>query len=375
MLNINKYKNMRNKIILIGIVCIIVVGIIVSISQNKENDGVLRLGVLLPLSGNTAFIGEDMKAGIELAFENKDDTVIEYEDSMESVQGMVSAYQHIVATFNPDVIIAGGTGVDAIIKLAENDKIPLVLSVSSSSGLPAQGEYIFRYFTNADSDAPKMADFGTKELGYKKFAVIYIQDQFGIDYKNIFTDTVEKNGGAIVAEESYTYADFDFRTQLSKIKEKDFDTFYLVGLDYQLIPLLQQIKALGFKQQILSVGTIGDKNGIAKAGTSIEGVYANYFCTDGTPKEYADRFQNRYNRAPGFFSEIGYDMSGIIKEASKKGDNNEALRAGLSKIKEYQGNQGVITADATGEMVIPLCVKQIRDGKIYNLETKQYSNY
>ena len=46
----------------------------------------------------------------------------------------------------------------AVIPLAEKDKTPLLLSVSSASGLPAMGEYIFRYFTNADLDAPVMVE-------------------------------------------------------------------------------------------------------------------------------------------------------------------------------------------------------------------------
>jgi branched-chain amino acid transport system substrate-binding protein len=83
--------------------------------------------------------------------------------------------------------------------LAEKDKTPLMLTAASASGLPALGEYIFRYFTNADLDAPVIANYAITKLGLKKIAVLYLQDQFGIDYKNEFSKEIVKNGGQIGA--------------------------------------------------------------------------------------------------------------------------------------------------------------------------------
>jgi hypothetical protein len=47
----------------------------------------------------------------------------------------------------------------------------------------------------------------------------------------------------------------------------------------------------------------------------------------------------------------------------------------LQQIKNFAANTGAVSADKNGEIIIPMCAKQIRDGKIYNLETQQFSNY
>jgi branched-chain amino acid transport system substrate-binding protein len=361
--------------IIIGIIVLIIIVLLVSFNVKAPKAGELSIGTIIPLSGNMAFIGEDFKKGLDLALVNNPEIVINYEDNKGDVTALISAYQKLQTTVKPDVIISAGIGDLAIIPLAEKDNTPLMLTVSSASNLPAMGKNIFRYFTNADSDAPVMAQYTVNKLGLKKVAVLYLQDQFGFDYKNVFTKEITKLGGQIVAEESFQYTDFDYRTQISKIKNSGFDTIYLVGLDYQLVTVIKQIRELGIDKQIISIGTIATRDSIDKAGASIEGVYVTAFCVDGMPEKYVSEFQAKYNSYPGFFSELGYDIGKMIISASKGGNERDDIRAGLLAIKNFQTNTGLVSADKNGEMVMPVCVKQITSGKIYNTVTGNYSDF
>lgn len=357
---------------IIWILVLFVTGILV-LNQRTAVNGNLIVGAILPLSGNTAFIGEDMKRGLNLGA--TPNFRLQYEDSGGETKKMVSSYQKLVATDKPAIIIAAGTGVEALIPLAEKDQIPLMITVSSASDLPRQGEYIFRYFTNADNDAPTMAKYATSDLGLKKFAVIYVQDQFGIDYKDIFEKEVAKNGGSVVIADSYKYTDFDFKTQISKIKQTDYDVIYVIGLDYQLVPLIQQIKNADITKQILSTGTIATADNIKKLGKTAEGIYLTAFCTDGSPESYVNKFKEKYNSYPGFFSEIGFDLDQLIINATKDGTRKEQIIKGLLATKAFQANTGVLSSDSYGEIIIPMCVKKITGGKIFNTATGNYSNY
>ena len=366
---------MKNKVkIILGLILILVI-IIIGLQFNTEKDTQLTIGTIIPLSGNMAFIGDDFKKGLDLALINNPEISLHYEDNKGEVTSAVSAYQKLQSTVKPDVIISAGIADLAVIPLAEKDQTPLVLSVSSASGLPAMGENIFRYFTNADLDAPVMADYTVKELGLNKVGILYLQDQFGIDYKNVFTKEITRLGGQVVAEESFQYTDYDYRTQISKIKNTDFDSIYLIGLDYQLITAIKQIRELGVDKQIISIGTIATRDSIDKTGPSIEGVYVTAFCVDGMPESYVTAFQEKYGNYPGFFSELGYDIGKMIISASKKGDDRDAIRKGLSAIKNFPTNTGLVSADQYGEMVMPVCVKQITGGKIYNTVTGNYSDF
>ncbi|MEK7579197.1 MAG: ABC transporter substrate-binding protein [Patescibacteria group bacterium] len=369
---------MKNFLKKAGTVLIILVVFVIGASyiknKNRDVSKSIKVGVVLPLTGDSAFIGEDMKRGIDLAAEEFPMAEFIYEDSAGNVKTAVSAYQKILLN-KPTVIIVAGTGVESIIPIAEENKIPTFLSVSSASGLPQQGEYIFRYFTNADNDAPVMAEYVVEKLGLKKFATLYLQDQFGIDYNEVFSHEVVRRGGEVVVSESFNYGNFDYRSQLTKLSEKEFDALYLIGLDFQLIRALKEMKELGISTQILSLGTVATRGAIEQAGTSIENVYLTAFCTDGSPEEYVVQFQNKYGIYPGFFSEIGYDIVQMLKKASENGREKKNIQQGLLSIKNFTVNTGVVTSDPFGEMIIPMCVKKITGGKIFNTVTEKYSNY
>lgn len=365
------------KIILgLFILAIVIIAIGISLKNSERVQGQITLGAILPLTGNMAFIGEDFKNGLDLALSESDNIKAVYEDNRGEVKDVISSYQKLQSINKPDVIISAAIGDLAVIPMAEKDKTPLILTVSSASGLPAMGEYIFRYFTNADLDAPVIADYAVNELRLKKFAILYLQDQFGIDYKNVFTEEINRFGGQIVGEESFQYSDYDYKTQLTKLKNKDFDSIYLIGLDYQLVTIMKQIKELGINKQVLSIGTVATRDSIDKAGNAIENTYVTAFCVDGMPNDYVSAFQKKYGSYPGFFSEIGYDLGKMIIYANQKeGSGRENIKNGLSRIKRFTTNTGLVSADSTGEMVMPVCVKKITEGKILNLSTGKYSNF
>lgn len=370
-------KNKLSKITIFFIIfLVLVLGYTILRPRTKQNTGKIKIGIIAPLSGDSAFMGEDFQKGINLAAKNFQQTELIFEDNQGTAQNMVSAYHKLKTINNSDVVIAISTGVEAIIPLAEQDKIPLFLTVSSASGIPAQGDYIFRYFTNADIDAPVIAKYATQTLGLKQFAILSLQDQFSLDYTRVFTQEIQKYGGKTVAQENFSWTDFDYKTQLTKLKDKNFDGLYLVGLDYQLLTVLKQIQEMQIKGNILSVGTIATKNSIEKAGNSIEGVYLTSFCIDETPENYVQKYQQEYNNYPGFFSGLGYDMINMIELAVKQNRaSKEGIKKGLSAIKNFPSNSGIISADNTGEMVIPTCVKKIENGKIFNTVTGKYSNF
>lgn len=335
----------------------------------------IKIGVIFPLTGNSAAIGDDMKNGVILAAKSFPGATMIFEDSKGAAKDMVTAYHKLTQDKGIDVLLAAFTGVDAIIPLAQQDKIPLFLTGSSASGATAYGDYIFRYFTNADIDAPVLAKYATAKLGLRRFVVLRLQDQFSIDYSNVFAAEVEKVGGKVIATEDFQYSSADYRTQLVKLRQQKFDGIYLIGLDYQLLIALKQIRELNFPGTILAVGTIATRDALTKAGDSAEGIYTSAFCVDEKPAEYLRSFRQEFGSDPGFFSEMSYDAVRLIKQAAKTGQDRESIRRGLAVIKDFPALAGRLSADASGEMVVPMCAKKIRGGKIYNLVTGKYSDY
>lgn len=364
-------------LLLIIIIVFVLVGYILSGSKSTiTNPREVKIGIIAPFTGNAAFMGEGLMMGALLAGEEFSQAEFVFEDSKDNAKEMVTAYQKLTLDDELDVVIAASGGVTALAPLADRDKIPLFLTISSSAGLPALGDYVFRYFTNADVDAPVLARYASEDLGLKKFVILYVLDEYSLDYRNVFQDEVTKYNGLILAAESFQYGNLDYRTQLIRLKQQDYDAIYIIGLDYQILSALKQIKELGMSGKILSLGIVATKENLEKAKGNMEGIYFTAFCTDGAPQEYVEKFQKKYNEYPGFFSELGYDMVKMVQVATgNSGYSRDGIKDGLLKIKDFSSNSGVVTADKTGEIVIPICVKKVDGGRFYNTSTGKYSNY
>lgn len=373
--------------IIVGLVIIIIVaGVFIGFNKNKNNNSetgvkTYKIGIIAPLTGDLAYFGADFVNGVKVVLDEVaakgEKMEIIVEDSKFDVPAAVSAYQKMASVDKPDVIFSFGNGADeALIPLADKDAMPLLLTFSSASGLPAKSEWVFRYFTNADTDGPVMAKYAAEQLGLKTVGILYVQDGFGVDLNKTFTQNFEQMGGNVVAAEPIQYTEYSYKTQLTKIQAANPEAIYLIGQDFQNLIALKEIKELGFQGKILSVGTIATKQTIDKAAGNAEGVYLTAFCTDGTPEGYKEKFRTKYNQDPGFMGELGYDMIKFVDMADGNGSaSKEELSKNLLKIKDYQTNSGLVSSSADGEIIIPLCPKVIRDGKIFNLTTNRFSNY
>lgn len=329
----------------------------------------LTIGVIGPLSGPAAFTGSNLQEGALLAERQLEEQGFEvnliFEDSIGDTAKAVTGFQKLSTTEQPDAYIIA-TGAEAIAPLAEENKVPIIATITSASGIPQMGEYTFRYFTYADSDAPIVAEYAIDELKLETFAVLFTETAYGFSYDSAFTTSVETNGGEVLIHESFPFANHDFRTSLLKIADKHPDAIYIVGLDFEILTALGQIKELDFPDDItvLAVGTITDENAIAQGGPLVDNIYSSAFCTH-LPKEYILAFQNEYGKLPGYFSLFGYDSVKMLAIAS----GGEDIRDSLSNLGTYHGLIGKVEIDKDGEMEFDMCPVQIRGSDLWNLKT------
>ncbi len=367
--------------IIIGLILILGFGYYI-ITNNSEKNTEITFGIIAPLTGNASYIGDDIKNGVLLAVEEINLNggidgkliVVDFQDDQYDAKTTVSAYQNLMISSKPDLIICAGIA-QAIIPLVEEDKIPMLATINSVSGIPQQGEYTFRYFTNADVDSPVIANYAMDTLGKNSFAVLYTNDSFGDSYYNVFKETVEKKGGIVVAAESMSYSDQDYATQLTKIKSTNPDAIYIIGLDNQIIGALNRMHTLDMDKSmtILATGTISTPDGTAAVGELNLEVYNSAFCVDESDKAYIQKYMTKYDSYPGYFSAFGYDSVYLGVEAIKKGKKD--IKDGFLEIKGYPTTVGEVSSDEFGEFVIPTCPKRLTGEGQYNLVTgKFYQN-
>jgi branched-chain amino acid transport system substrate-binding protein len=343
----------------------------------------INVGVLTPLTGGAAKYGEDIKRGYDLAvYEiNKEGGIrgvkikLTYEDTEAQPQKAVSAARKLI---DRDKVVAilgcfGSSPTLAVAPIAENNKVLLFSSASSSPKVTDAGDYIFR---NEISDR-----YGAKEtarlffnLDFKRIAILYINNDFGIDFRDVVEQTYKELGVTITAAETFEQDAKDFRTQLVKIKESNPEAILIVSYK-EAILILKQMRELGVKKQVLSTALFEDPEILEKVGDIAEGTIYTYYGTfdpksqDTRIREFIKKFREKYGIDPEYYAPIAYDAVKILALAIEKGGfKPEGIKDALYQIKDFPGLSGTTSFDDNGDVLKPVILKTVQQGKFIRYE-------
>jgi len=366
--------NNATKTILGLIVAILVVRGIYTITQKSSEpttDEVIKIGVILPLTGPGEEYGVASKNGIELAVEqinaiggiNGRKIEVVYEDDKCNPKDGLTALNKLVSLENIKVVI-GAICSGVVLGIAPEVQKDNLLVISSGASNPEISDYpnIFRNWPSDAAQGEFLTKLAQEKLGIKKAAIIYINNDYGVVLKNLFKKEFEKIG-QVVAEEAIPDTMNDARTQLLKIKASNPDAIFLFTYAKQMGIILKQSQELKINKQFLGGEGTKDQTVIDVAGSGAEGLIGltpsmilsqvrNNFFTD---------FQSKYNEEPGLTGDTAYDIPFLLKEAMNKCSDSDVdcLKAGLLRIKDYHGVSGIINFDANGDLV----------GKTYDIIT------
>lgn len=362
------------------IISIIIASLMVSSSGcTKKEDKEIRIGAILPLTGGASKYGEDAKAGIELAVEQKNAVggihkkliQIIFEDDQSSPQQSVASFKKLIEINKVPVVIGGMTSSSAlaIAPIAEQNKIVLLTPSASAPALSKAGDYIFRNELSDAYGGVAQAELTWNKLGIKRVAIIYINNDYGVGVKDAFVKTFEKLGGRIMRTESFDPDTQDFRAQLTRIKQKSPEAIFIVAYKESII-ILRQIKELGLKAKLLSTPVFEDKEIIEKSGGAAEGVIYVYYggfnpqSSEENIRTFLEAYRKRNDRDPGYYSALAYDAAMIVfLSIEKAGTRSEDIKKSLYEIKDFPGVTGMTTFDLNGDVTKSVALKIVKNGK------------
>lgn len=114
------------------------------------------------------------------------------------------------------------------------------------------------------------------KAGLKKPAVIHLSGTYGEGVAGFAVQRLKDKGVTVVDNESFTFTDTQFATQLAKIKAAGPDSLIMVGLADSDALILKQADGLGLKVPAFDPGGITNSpTFLSNAGTLAEGVVGN----------------------------------------------------------------------------------------------------
>jgi len=255
------------------------------------------------------------------------------------------------------------------VPIVDKNKVIMISPTASSPKLSGSSEYFFRVWPSDVAEGSITAKVGIEIMNLKTFAVLYANNDYALGLKNVFIETVNKLGAEVLIIEVFNDGDTDFRTQLTKIKNFSPAAIYLAGYYKEFAKILIQAKEMGIKAQFLSCGTFPEPEVLKIAGEAAEGVvfvqpYFDKNSKDPIIRKFIKDYEERFGTEAGVYAAHGYDAMKVIAEAMKIGGTSpDAIKNALLSLKDFPGVTGKITFIKGGDIIKPVRVMTVRNGK------------
>ena len=337
----------------------------------QAQEKVIRVGVLMPISGPGSYFGVMGKEGIDLALEQLKGGVngyrlqVQYEDSACSPLQATNAVKRVLDQFRPHIVI-GEECSDASLAIApilEQAKVPQLNAGSVTMKLTESGyKYVFRIFPNAAQQSLPLAKVAYDRLGARTAVILYEKTNAGNDNADGFEKPFVAMGGKVLAKIDFGRDVNDFTaiaTRIASLGKVDvLPTFALEGQQVRLAQALAQAKVVrGGGGNAVQMGSIWLPYGFdQKAGQPAVG-YVRIVQFDPNEKrkivqDFIRAFRARYgaDRVPTHINSHAYDTILLIAEAVRRGaTDSESIRERFSGFKGVEVTTGKISFGPNGQ--------------------------
>jgi branched-chain amino acid transport system substrate-binding protein len=310
----------------------------------------VKVGIILPGTGEKAKFGEIEKKSFEMALEeinaaggvNGKKIEFLYEDDTGRPDVARAAAEKLI-TKDKVVMLGGGYGSSetfAISGVAQQNRVPFLVSTGSDNKITEmKWDYVFR-LNQPVSDYPKaLESFMTDIVKPQTVAILYENTNFGSSGSKTFQETCNRLKIKVVMNEGYQSGGVDFKPLLVKVKQMNPDVVYMVSYLMDASLMMKQSMELQLTPKIFVGGGAGftlPEFG-QNAGKAGDMVYSATLWYQTLPypgaKEYYDKFVQRYKMDTEYHGAEGYASAYVIADALKRAKalNADDVRDSLAK--------------------------------------------
>ena len=350
-----------------GLRCAVLAGATLAMTAGTAPAQDIKLGTILSTTGRAAFLGEDMKRGMEIAIEeiNKSGRGIMgrpikwffYDAESQSVKG-VNATKRLISQDGVSMILGGGSmsGIAlALVPMTERAKRVFISTEGSMQIVNpvAKRQYTFKSTADDDQAVARALDY-LKTKNVTKVALLHSTTGFGQSALVQMKKVAPKYGMQVVYE-SFGPADTDVTSQLTRIKGSGAQAIIIWTVTPTGVVALKQVQQLGMQKLHLihSYGFVSQRY-MKLAGDaaknllliSVKFPVGKDLPNSDTAKAkilaLAAAYRKKYGREPNQFVAQTYDAIWLAKVAIEKAKSTDPakIRAAMTAISGYQGASG-----------------------------------
>lgn len=247
------------------------------------------------------------------------------------------------------------------------------VQISPSAGLidfPRVGPYNFSTTGVQENDGGFLMNRVINEkMGAKSVAIVYTNNDYGLNMLSYMTQEAEADGVVITDTEAIASGEKDFTAIVSKMRQTEPEAVAIMGSYNEVANCVKQIRQVGWDVPVAISGSALTDQLVELLGDDVNGIYSNiaFVASDNTPetKEFNEEFTKRANMPPSFHSISTYDTVMLVCDAAIKcGDNlnRETLKDAIQSYKGFDGLMGPFEFTEDGAVYRGYKVVQYQDG-------------
>jgi ABC-type branched-subunit amino acid transport system substrate-binding protein len=278
---------------------------------------------------------------------------------------------------------------EAAAKEAEKLWVPII-TLSQKEGVNEIGGFVFRYFLSNEQQARALVEYAVLGLGYRRFAILYPNDNYGTRLVQLFWDQVDRLGGEIRGVEAYEPSQTDFADQIKKlvglyyprpeseIPDQSRKDAANANLEEELLPIVD-FDAIFIPDGYTQVGLIApqlayhDVTGIQLLGTNLwnspklvemaapylqNSLFVDGFFTESNlplTSQFVARYLKSFGDKPGYLEAQAYDTMRLLLDGLNQPGvtSRPLLRTALLGIQALSGVAGAASVGPDGEVHKP----------------------
>jgi branched-chain amino acid transport system substrate-binding protein len=258
-------------------------------------------------------------------------------------------------------VIAGSPQASVAKNFFAENKIPLIMPYSALDvwkSLPKEKrEYVFTTFLDYNDEGKFLADYAVKELGSKKIAVFYMNNDFGKPHLAGVKDTLQAMGGKaeLTGAVPFEVGERALSAHAFKLKESGADAVILAAAPLHGSLIVKEMAKIGYRPKLLTSMVLADPVMYRLAGDLWEGTYVvlpGFSGVIGDPAsdkvlEIILKYQPKVKRSERMALDGAVGMMHVVQGLKNAGRNltPESLILGMEKIKDWKPES--IGADVT----------------------------
>ncbi len=329
-------------------------------ASSAATTGEILIGEYGSLTGSEASFGQETHNAIMMAVEEANATGgvngrkirILTEDDQSKAEEAANAVTKLI-TQNNVVAVLGEVASSSSLAAApicQANRVPMITPSSTNPSVTEKGDYIFRVCFLDSYQGQSMANYLTNELKMKTAALLIdMRSDYSTGLAQFFEQQFVKNGGRIVARQSYAKGDNDFRSQLTAVRAANPEVIFVPGYYNDIGQIAMQARDLGIQQPFAGGDGWESPKLVEIGGKALEGSFysTHYFPSDPNPiiQKFVTKYRQQHGRTPDGLAALAYDATLIAVDAIKRAGTTDGpkLRDAIAATKDFHGVTGTIT--------------------------------